>query len=135
MGTIRAPNYANGKIHGKTWKNIQLSIHKLFSNFYCRFIDYIFFLWNGTVIQLQEFTKKLNDRHPTIKFDFKFYKTSIEFLDTTVYKNKEQDKLLTTAYCKPTDQRNFLHYTSAHCRSQIKSIPYSQDLRLKKICA
>ena len=88
-----------------------------------------------TVIQLQEFIKKLNNCHPTIKFDFKFSKTSIEFLDTTVYKNKEQNKLLTTAYCKPTDRRNFLHYTSAHPRSLIKSIPYCQALRLKKICA
>ena len=106
-----------------------------FSNFYCRFIDDIFFIWNGTVIQLQEFIKKLNNRHPTIKFDFKLSKTTIEFLDTKVYKNKEQNKLLTNVYCKPTDRRNFLHYTSAHPRSLIKSIPYSQALHLKKICA
>ena len=32
---------------------------------------------------------KLNNRHPIIKLNFKFCKTSIEFLDTTVYKNKE----------------------------------------------
>ena len=30
-------------------------------------------------------------------------------------------------------QRNFLHYTFAHRRSLIKSIPFSQALRLKKI--
>ena len=52
---------------------------------------------------------KLKDRHLTIKFDFKFSKTSTEFSDATVYKNKEQNKLLTTVNCKPTDQRNFLH--------------------------
>ena len=86
----------------------------LFSNFYCRSIDDILFLYNGTVMQLQEFIKKLNNCHPTIKFDFKYSKTSIEFLDTTVYKNKEQNKLLTTVYCKPTDGRNFVHNTSAH---------------------
>ena len=107
----------------------------LLSNFYCQFIYDIFFLWNGNVIQLQEFIKKLNNRHTTIKFDLKFSKTSIEFLDTTVCKNKEQNKLLTTVYCKPTDWRNFLHYTSAHPRSLIKSIPHSEALRLKKICA
>ena len=95
-------------------------------------MDDILFLRNGTAVQFQEFIKKLKDRHPTIKFDFKFSKTNIEFLDTTVYKNKEQYKLLTTAYCKSTDRRNFPHSTSAHPRSQIKSIPYSQALRLKK---
>ena len=95
---------------------------------------YIFSLeWN--VIQLQEFIKNLNNRHPAIKFDFKFSETNIEVLDKTVYKNKEQNKLLATVYCKPTDRRNFLHCTSAHPRSLIKSIPYSQALRLKKICA
>ena len=92
-------------------------------------MDDILFLRNGTAVQFQEFIKKLNDRHPIIKFDFKFSKCS---LDTTVYKNKEQYKLLTTVYCKSTDRRNFLHSTSAHPRSQIKSIPYSQALRLNK---
>ena len=133
MGTICAPNYAN-IFMGKFEKTYIYPYINQFSNFYCRFIDDIFFIWNGTVIQLQEFIKKLNNCYPTIKFDFKFSKTSIEFLDTTVYKNKEQNKLLTTVYCKPTDRRNFLHCTSAHPRSLIKSIPYSQVLRLKKNC-
>ena len=130
MGTICAPNYAN-IFMGKFEKTYIYPYINQFSNFYWRFIDHILFIWNGTVIQLQEFIKKLNNCHPTIKFDFKFSKTSIEFLDTTVYKNKEQNMLLTTVYCNPTDRRNFLHYTSAHPRLMIKS----QALRLKKICA
>ena len=92
----------------------------------------MFFPWNGTVMWLQEFIKKLNNCHPIIKFDLKHSKTSIGFLERTVYKNKEQYKLLTTVYCKPADCENFLHYTSSHPRSLIKSIPYSQALRLKK---
>ena len=62
MGTICASNYANifmGKFE-KTY--IYLYINQ-FSNFYCRFINDIFFIWNGTVIQLQQFMKKLNNRH------------------------------------------------------------------------
>ena len=77
----------------------------------------------GTDPQLQEFIKKLHNRHPAIKFDFKFPKTSIEIFDTTVYQNKEQNKLLTTVYCKSTDRRNFPHYASAHPRSLIKCVP------------
>ena len=105
METICAPNYAYifvGKFEKHTFIHTYPYIYQ-FSNFYCQFIHSIFFIWNGTVIQLQEFIKKLNNRHPTIKFDFKFSKTSIEFLDATVYKNKEQNKLLTIVYCKPTD--------------------------------
>ena len=93
MGTICAPNCANIFMG----KNIYPYIN-LFSNFYYWFINDVFFLWNGIVIQLQEFIKKLNNHHHAIKFDFKFSKTSIECLDTTVYKNKEQNKWLTTVF-------------------------------------
>ena len=43
--------------------------------------------------------------------------------------------LLTAVSCKPADRIYFLHYTPAHFISLIKSIPYSQALHLKKICA
>ena len=36
----------------------------------------VFFLRNGTVVQVQEFIKKLNNPHPTTKFDFKYSKTN-----------------------------------------------------------
>ena len=110
MGTICALNYAN-IFKGKFEKTCIYPYKNSFSNFYCQFIDDIFFLWNETVVQLQEFISKLSNCHPAIKFNFKYSKTSIKFLDTTVYINKEQNKLLTTVYCKPTDRRNFLHYT------------------------
>ena len=88
MGTILAPNYDNIFI-GKFEKAYTYPYINLFSNFYCRFIDDILiYIWNGTVTQLQELIKELNDRHSTIKFDFSNSKTSIQILDTTVYKNK-----------------------------------------------
>ena len=87
---------------------------QIFSNFYCQFIDDIFLLWNGSETQLLDYITRLNSRHPTIKFDFKYSKSSIEFLDTKIYKNKEKNKLLTTIYRKPTDRRNFLDTTLAH---------------------
>ena len=101
-----------------------------FSNFCCRFIDDIFLCWNGSETQLLEFITRLNSRHPTIKFDFKYSKSSIKFLETKIYKNKKKNKLLTTIYWKPTDQRNFLGPISAHPKSLI-----NQALRLKKICS
>ena len=51
-----------------------------------------------------------------------YSKTTIKFV-TTVYKNKEH-LLLKTVYCKPKYHRNFLHNTSAHIKSVIKSITY-----------
>ena len=37
-------------------------------------------------------------------------------------------------YWKQIDWRDFLHYTSAHPRTLIKSLLCSQALHLKKIC-
>ena len=58
----------------------------------------------------------------------------MDFLDTTIYKNREQNKLSITVYCKVTDLKNFLQYKSAHPKSLRESIPYGQPLRLKELC-
>ena len=134
MGTICAPTYAN-IFMGEFEKKFIYPCIKSFCNFYCRFIDDIFLLWNGTEEELLSFISKLNKCHPTIKFDFKYSKEQIDFLDTTVYKNRQKNKLYTKIYHKPTDQRNFLHHQSAHPKSLIKSIPYAQAIRVKKICS
>jgi hypothetical protein len=55
----------------------------------------------------------------------------INFLDTTIY--KKNNKLRSSVYIKPTDAHQYLRYDSCHPRSTIKSIPYSQMLRMKKI--
>ena len=43
-----------------------------------------------------------------MKFDFKFSKENIEFLDTLVYIDRK-NRLQTTLYKKPTDCQNYLH--------------------------
>ena len=72
------------------------------SNFYKRFIDDIFILWNGTREQLKEFTEQINMLHPTIKFEANYSFNSINFLGTHIFKNKN-GKLCTTLHVKPTD--------------------------------
>ena len=106
MGTICFPNYAETFMGNFEKTYIYPSIHS-FSNFYCQFID-ILFLLNETVVQLQEFIMKLNNYQHTIKFDFKYSKTSIKVLEKKVYKHIEQKKLLTTVYRKATDRMNLL---------------------------
>ena len=105
-----------------------------FSTFYCRLIDNIFFLWNGTKSELIKFIDNLNQKHPTIKFKFTYSRTSITFLDNKAYKNKN-GTLCTTTYRKPSGRRNFLHYKSALPKALKDSILYSQALRIKRICS
>ena len=77
---------------------------------------------------------KINQKHQSVKFDFKFSKESIEFLDTFVYVNSN-NRLQNTLYKNPTDCQNYLHVKSAHLFSLKKGIPYSQALRIKRICS
>ena len=105
-----------------------------FSTFYCRFIDDIFFLWNGTEAEVIKIIHNLNKKHSTIKFEFTDSRTSITFLDTKVHKN-ENGTLCATIFRKPSGLRNFLHYKSAHPKALKDSIPYSQALRIKRICS
>ena len=134
MGTIFAPNYAN-IFMGEFERNFIYPCLQRISKFYCQFVDDIFLLWNKSKTQLLDFITKLNCRRPKIKFEFKYSKTSSEFLDTKIYKNKEKNKLLTTIYRKPTDRRKFLVPTSADPKSLINSMPFSQAFRLTKICS
>ena len=99
MDTICEPAYANVCIE----KIEKLHIYpylRFFSTFYCRFIDKIFFLWNGIESELIKFIDNLNQKHLRIKFEFTYCGTSITFLDTRVYKN-ENGTLCTTIYGKP----------------------------------
>ena len=129
--TICAPNYAN-IFMGKFEISFMYPCLQTFSNSYCRFIDDIFLALNGSKTQLLNFITRLNSRHPTIKFDCKYSKSSIEFSDTKIYKNKEKNKLLTTIYRKPTYRRNFLDHVSAQSKSLINSIPFSQASGYKR---
>ena len=47
----------------------------------------------------------------------------------------ENGKVETDLYSKPTDSHNYLLYSSAHPRSCRDSIPYSQFLRIRRICS
>ena len=115
MGTKCAPSYANlymGKFQ-ETYILPQL-LNK--SSLYLRYIDDIFFIWKNSEAELKSFIKEIN------------------FLDATI-KITADNKLITTLHKKPTDKQSFLHYKSYHPSSTKKSIPFSQALRLSRICS
>ena len=97
-----------------------------------RYIDNLFFIWTGTEKKLLSFLEEMYNIHPT-KFDSKFSKDEINFLDLTIYKDSN-GKLATKVYTKPTDRQSYLYCTSAHPEHLKNSIPYGQALRLKKTC-
>ena len=68
-----------------------------------------------------------------MKFEYQIWKTSISFLDTDEY--IKNNKLCTKLYRKATDCQTFLNINSEHLKSLKASIPYSQALRIKRICS
>ena len=133
MGTKCAPSYANifmGKFE-------ELHIYQRIRSktlLYLRYIDDLFFIFNGTEEELKRFFQEINQVHRTIKFDYTYSKKEINFLDLIIYKDGK-GKLQTKVYTKPTDRQSYLYRTSAHPEHLKKNIPYGQALRLKKICS
>ena len=96
MGTKCAPSHANIFIGWFEQKFIFPLLTNL-SDFYLRFIDDIFLIWNGTKTEFDNFLKKINECG-------RMSKTEINFLDTTVF--KVNNKLRTKLYVKPTDRKS-----------------------------
>ena len=71
--------------------------------------------------------------HATIKFVTDWSNTSIDGLDVTV--NITEGIIETNLYVKPTDSQECLLSSSCHPFYCKKGIPYSQALRLNRICS
>ena len=80
-----------------------------------------------------KFLNELNTKHESIKFEYQISKTSITFLDTEVY--IKNNKLYTKIYRKKKDRQTFFNINSEHPKSLKAIIPYSQALRIKRICS
>ena len=57
----------------------------------------------------------------------------VNFLDTTVHLDPD-GSLWTDLYSKPTDSHNYLRFESSHPRHCMQGLPYSQFLRVRRIC-
>ena len=59
-------------------------------------------------------------------------KNESSFLDTIVYRSPTS-RIYTRIYHKPTDQKHYLHYHSAHPRNWKESVPYGLLIRCRSI--
>ena len=115
MGTQMAPNYAIIFMH--YLETNFLNTNPTSPSISLRFIYDIFMIWNYGEQQLKRFLESLNHHHPSIKFTHTMSKNEIAFLDAIVYRSPNH-RLYTRIYHKPTDQKWYLHYHSAHPRNQ-----------------
>ena len=75
----------------------------------------------------------VNTFHNTIKFTAEGSTNRVSFLDTTVI--LDVGTIHTDLYTKPTDTHQCLSPESCHPKHCTTSIPYSQSLRIRRICS
>ena len=131
IGTKMAPPYAI--IYMDELERGFLENYHLQPLVWWRYIDDIFMLWQHGEKELKKFLDILNCYHPSIKFTWDYSREKINFLDVNVIRKDNQ--LITDLYIKPTDTHQYLHASSCHVYHCKKSIPYSQALRLSRICS
>ena len=103
LGTIYAPTYANVFMANFELKYIYPYIkHK--TKMFLRFIDDLFMIWTSSEQELLDVMTGLNKKNPSIKFEFKYSQTKIEFLGVLVYKDNN-NMLQTTINRKQTDRQ------------------------------
>ena len=131
MGTRMAPSYANlfmAQLERKLLDNASMK-----PLIWWRYIDDIFAIWCHGEANLEVFIADLNQAHPTIKFTAEWSSSSIPFLDTRVQLENEQ--LTTDLHVKLTDSRQYRAANSYHPRHCKEAIPFSQALRMRRICS
>ena len=133
MGTPMAPTVANLFMGLLESQILDQSPIKINIETWKRFIDDIFILWLGTEQDIDTFVSFLNTFHPTIKFTAKKARDQIPFLDILV--KIKNGYLHTDLYTKDTDAHAYLQYTSCHPKHCVNNIPYSQFLRVRRICS
>ena len=130
IGTKFAPPNANIFMAGLEEEIVKNPKFKQF--LWLRYLD-IFCFWTESVDKLKEFSKYLNEFHPSIKFTMEYSEKQINFLDVLVTKSDSGEKLCSSIYTKPTDTQQYLHATSCHRAAYKSSIAYGQAIRLKRI--
>ena len=102
-------------------------------NGYRRYIDDCVGATSSTREELSQVKTAVNSFHPALKYTWEISNTFLAFLDIKL--SIEGNCLCTSVYYKPTDSHSYLLYSSSHPSHVKNSIPYSQLLRLRRLCS
>ena len=80
-----------------------------------------------------QFLEFASSFHPSFEYTWSVSSDKLPFLD--IYMKPRADRIATSIHYKDTDSHSYLNVSSSHPNSCKSSIPYSQFLRLGKICS
>ena len=103
---------------------------------YYRYLDDIFIIWPHSMDAFAVFLDIFNTHEPPIKFKSSVSISSIDYLDTTVFKDPDNGTaLLTKVFFKPTDTHQLLHKDSFHPKHTFQGLIKSQIMRFFGFCS
>ena len=130
MGTKMVPSYANLFMADLEQELLTWTTRRPYV-WWC-FIDDVFAIWQHGQESLKSFLLQINSFHSTIRFTSEISREHLSFLDTTVILDGRTNH--TDLYTKPTNTHQYLSPESCHPKHCTTSIPYSQSLRIRRIC-
>ena len=132
MGTKMGPSYANlfvGYIEHLIFQQYTGPKPEYFG----RYIDDCIGATSCSRVDLDLFISYVNSFHPALEFTWEISDKSVTFLDISV--SITDDRLSTSVHYKPTDSHSYLLYSSSHPKHTLNAIPFSQFLRLRRLCS
>jgi len=132
MGRRYAPHYAD--IYMAEFERQALAKCKHKPDCYYRYLDDIFIIWSHGSDSFNDFLSIFNSHRPSIKFKAEINPNSINFLDTTLFRSKD-NRLEAKVYFKPTDTHQLLHKLSFHPKHTFPGLIKSQVTRFYRICS
>ena len=83
--------------------------------------------------ELESYIEFVQGFHPALEYTFNITDHSLPFLDIAI--QIECDYFKTSIHYKPTDTHSYLLFHSNHSPACKRSIPFSQFLRLRRLCS
>ena len=133
MGTKMGPSYACLFV-GHLEEQIFLAYKDPLPAFFKRFIDDCLGIAICCKEDLLKFITFVGNFNPAINFTHEISESTLPFLDIQI-SITDSKCLDTTVHYKTTDSHSYLTFTSSHPKATKESIPYSQFLRLRRLCS
>ena len=100
---------------------------------YKRYMDDVAGAASCSEEDLRQFLEFASSFHPNLEYTWWVSTDKLPLLD--IYMKPQANRIATSIYYKATDSHSYLNFSSSHPYSCKSSIPYSQFLRLRKICS
>ena len=122
-----------GHVVGHVEERMLSSYTGIKPDLYKRYMDDVAGAASCSEEDLRQFLEFASSFHPNLEYTWSVSTDKLPFLDICM--EAQANRIATSIHYKATDSHSYLNFSSSHPYSCKSSIPYSQFLRLRKICS